>query len=248
VIAWEEVTKSYDGRRAVGPVTIHAKHGERIALVGPSGCGKSTLLRVALGLVVQDEGSVTIGGVKVEPGSLAKVRLTTGYVTQDGGLFPHLTCEGNVALVARREAWSEERVRERVEALRRLVRLDADVLDRYPVEVSAGQRQRVGIMRALMLGPRVLLLDEPMGSLDPLVRADLQDELRELFAALSTTVVLITHDVAEAAIVCARIVLLRSGRVAQDGTLADLLSRPADGFVERFMKAQRGTGAVEVGR
>jgi osmoprotectant transport system ATP-binding protein len=245
VIAWRAVEKSYGAARVLGPVTLEVAPGERLALVGTSGCGKSTMLRLALGLVGATAGSVVVADIPVEPARAREVRLRTGYVIQDGGLFPHLTCAENVELVAKREGWSAERRRKRVRELAELVRLPEDVLFRYPLEASGGQRQRVGIMRALMMDPDVLLLDEPMGALDPLVRAALQDDLVGLFERLGKTVVLVTHDVAEAAIVCGSIALMRRGEVVQRGSMKDLLESPADPFVEQFLRAQRGVPGLE---
>ena len=161
---------------------------------------------------------------------------------QDGGLFPHLTARGSMSpLMARHLGWEKAaRIHSRVTELAKLTRFPIDGLDRYPHQLSGGQRQRVGLMRALMLNPDALLLDEPLGALDPIVRADLQSELREIFKTLSKTVVMVTHDLGEAAYIANRIVLLQDGRIVQEGTLADFWHRPADPFVSRFVSAQRG--------
>jgi osmoprotectant transport system ATP-binding protein len=158
---------------------------------------------------------------------------------QDGGLFPHLTAQGNVHLMARHLRWPAERIRARVAELAELVRLPESALGRAPHELSGGQRQRVALMRALMLDPELLFLDEPLGALDPLVRADLQDDLAAIFRRLGKSVVLVTHDLAEAAFFGHVLVLLQDGRVVQRGALADLVERPASPFVVRFIQAQR---------
>lgn len=168
------------------------------------------------------------------------MRLRTGYVIQDGGLFPHLTARGNVTLLARHLGWPAARIAARVTELADLSRFPADGLDRFPRQLSGGQRQRVGLMRALMLDPDALLLDEPLGALDPLVRADLQTDLRDIFRGLGKTVVLVTHDLGEAAHFADRVVLLKDGQLVQEGTPADLWHRPAEPFVTRFVQAQRG--------
>jgi len=160
-------------------------------------------------------------------------------VIQDGGLFPHLTAEQNILLMAHHLRRPEAVNRQRLEELRGLTGFPLDGLGRYPVELSGGQRQRVSLMRALMLDPDILLLDEPLGALDPLVRAGLQTDLKEIFRRLKKTVVLVTHDMAEAGYLADRIVLLSEGRVVQQGTLADLRDRPATPFVSDFMTAQR---------
>ena len=158
---------------------------------------------------------------------------------QEGGLFPHLDAIGNVGLLPRTLGWSSARIETRAAELATLCRLPADALRRYPAELSGGQRQRVGLIRALMLDPDVLLLDEPLGALDPIVRFDLQAEMRALFERLGKTVVLVTHDVAEAAWFAHTIVLLRDGRIVQQGTPRTLLDAPAEPFVRAFMTAQR---------
>ena len=162
-----------------------------------------------------------------------------GYVIQEGGLFPHLTAQQNVTLVARYLNWSSDKIDHRLSQLASLVQLNPDSLSRYPAELSGGQRQRVSLMRALMLDPDVLLLDEPLGSLDPMIRFDLQNDLRKIFQQLHTTVVLVTHDLSEAAFFADHIVLLKDGKIVQRGSLRDLIDAPADPFVESFIRAQR---------
>jgi osmoprotectant transport system ATP-binding protein len=208
-------------------------------LLGPSGCGKSTLLRLLLGLIEPDAGTVAFDGETVTPATATALRRRMGYVVQDGGLFPHLTAEGNVSLLARWLGTPTAKIAERSRQLADLARFPADGLSRYPSQLSGGQRQRVGLMRALMLDPPVLLMDEPLGALDPLVRAELQDDLRGIFRQLNKTVVLVTHDLAEAAHFADHVVLMRDGRIVQQGPFADLLSSPADEFVTRFVNAQR---------
>lgn len=234
------VSKRYGDRTALGPLSLDVPAGRTTVLIGPSGCGKSTLVRVLIGLVELDAGGVAFDGTPVTSATALAVRHRTGYVIQDGGLFPHMTARGNATLMARHLGWDRARIDARVAELTELTRFPADGLDRYPRQLSGGQRQRVGLMRALMLDPDALLLDEPLGALDPLVRADLQTELRDIFRALGKTVVLVTHDLGEAAFFADRIVLLRDGRIVQQGSAADLWHRPADPFVTRFVQAQRG--------
>jgi osmoprotectant transport system ATP-binding protein len=234
------VAKTYGGRTALGPLSLDVPAGRTTALIGPSGCGKSTLIRLLIGLVEPDAGAVTFDGAPVNSRTAQAVRLRTGYVIQDGGLFPHLTARGNVTLMARHLGWDRARIDARVDELTELTRLPADALDRRPTELSGGQRQRVGLMRALMLNPDALLLDEPLGALDPLVRADLQTELRDIFRALKKTVVIVTHDLGEAAFFADQVVLLRDGQIVQSGSPGGATGRPADPFVTRFVQAQRG--------
>jgi osmoprotectant transport system ATP-binding protein len=240
MFALNGVLKAYAGRPALGPLTLAVPPGRITVLIGPSGCGKSTLLRLLIGLVKPDAGDVAFDGQPVTPATARAVRLRVGYVIQDGGLFPHLTARGNVTLMARHLGRDRAATDARVAELAELTRFPADGLDRYPHQLSGGQRQRVGLMRALMLDPDALLLDEPLGALDPLVRADLQAELRDIFRRLGKTVVLVTHDLGEAAFFADRVVLLRDGQIVQEGSPADLWHRPADAFVTRFVQAQRG--------
>ena len=170
-----------------------------------------------------------------------------GYVVQDGGLFPHLTAHGNVTLMAHYLGWNARRIETRLAELTELTRFPDDGLTRYPTQLSGGQRQRVSLMRALMLEPDVLLLDEPLGALDPIIRSELQTDLRRIFQALAKTVLLVTHDLSEAGFFGDLIVLLRDGKIVQQGRLADLLGTPADPFVTRFINAQRGPLATEEG-
>jgi osmoprotectant transport system ATP-binding protein len=231
------VAKSYADVVAVRPIDLHVRRGETTALLGPSGCGKSTLLRLVIGLVRPDAGEILLDGEPLTPSTIVEARQRIGYVIQEGGLFPHLVARRNVTLMAehlgRDPAWIDARVA----ALSELVRLPPESLERFPGELSGGQRQRVALMRALLLDPQLLLLDEPLGALDPLIRADLQGELRGIFTELGTTVLLVTHDLNEAARLGDRIVLLRDGAVVQDGRLDDLRDRPADPFVTRFVSA-----------
>jgi len=240
VIELEYISHSYPHATSLDDVSLRVAAGETVALIGPSGCGKSTLLKVVLGLERPSRGRVAIDGVELRASNELEVRRRIGYVIQSGGLFPHLSSVDNITLAARylrREAkWIEARVDE----LADLVQLRREVLQRFPTNLSGGQSQRVGLMRALMLDPAVLLLDEPLGALDPMVRHGLQEELRALFERLRKTVVLVTHDMAEAAFFANRLVLMRAGRIVQEGTYGDLANAPAEEFVSDFVRAQRG--------
>ncbi len=232
------VEKSYAGARALGPIDLELEPARTTVLLGPSGCGKSTLLRLMIGLLQPDAGRVCFEGVELGPGNALALRRRMGYVIQEGGLFPHLSARGNIALMARYLGWEEARIQARTAELAALTRFPAGGLDRFPAQLSGGQRQRVSLMRALMLDPILLLLDEPLGALDPLIRADLQSDLRAIFRTLGKTVVLVTHDLGEAGFLGDHIVLLRDGRIVQQGGFEDLFNRPADPFVTRFISAQ----------
>ena len=235
----QEISKSYRGQTVLHTLNLHFPAGRTVALIGPSGCGKSTLLRVLIGLVAPDHGEVRIDDQRLTPTNVRQLRHRMGYVIQEGGLFPHLSALDNVTLLARHLGQPEAQRRARVAELLTLVRLPEEVLSRFPTQLSGGQRQRVSLMRALMLDPAVLLLDEPLGALDPMIRADLQTDLRLIFRQLGKTVVLVTHDLSEAAYLADEIVLMREGRVVQRGSFHDLLYAPAEPFVTRFVQAQR---------
>jgi osmoprotectant transport system ATP-binding protein len=239
ILQLQSVSKRYGASQALTPTSLDVDADRTTVLIGPSGCGKTTLLRLMIGLLAPDAGRVLFRGEALTPANARGKRVQMGYVVQDGALFPHLTATENVCLMADHLGWDRARQTARVRELAELVRLPADVLARYPAEISGGQRQRVGLMRALMLDPALLLLDEPLGALDPLVRADLQDDLAAIFAQLGKSVVLVTHDLDEAAFFGHTIVLLREGRIEQRGDLADLVERPVDPFVTRFVNAQR---------
>lgn len=237
--ALQGVTKRYGTVLALNDIHLSFEAGSTTALIGGSGAGKSTVLRLLLGLDWPDAGVVLARDQPLQRDQLLSLRQRVGYVIQEGGLFPHLTVLGNLALQPRYLRWNDARIGERARELADLTRLPADALARYPAELSGGQRQRVALMRGLMLDPDALLLDEPLGALDPIVRHELQDELKQLFAQLRKTVILVTHDLAEAVWFADRLVLLRDGRVVQDGRYDDLRDRPANDFVASFVHSQR---------
>ena len=234
------VSKTFGDVHAVGPLDLPVARGCTSVLIGPSGCGKSTLLRLMIGLIEPDQGSVCFAQTLLTPANAMMLRRKMGYVTQDGGLFPHLTACRNITIMARYLGWPAERIEKRLCELTELTRFPTGALMRYPAQLSGGQRQRVSLMRALMLDPDVLLLDEPLGALDPMIRSELQHDLRLIFKALGKTVVLVTHDLAEAGWFGDVIILFREGHIVQQGSLEALVRTPAEPFVTRFVNAQRG--------
>ncbi len=244
MIRLEGVRKSYGGALVLDEITATMARGRTTAIIGPSASGKSTLLELIIGIQRPDGGAITIDGEPLTPQSSFRLRRRMGYVIQDGGLFPHLTARRNIELMAREVGWSPEQRRQRLEQLSELTSFSASALDRFAAELSGGQRQRVSLMRALMLDPEILLMDEPLGALDPLIRAELQDELKSIFRDLGKTVVFVTHDLFEAAHLGETIMLLHHGRIIQQGRFLDLLSKPADPFVSRFVQAQLQRFAV----
>jgi osmoprotectant transport system ATP-binding protein len=235
-----DVTKRYADATALHSTNFSIERGKTTVLIGPSGCGKSTLLRLIIRLIEPDSGSIEFNSERITSDTINTLRRRIGYVIQEGGLFPHLTARANVLLMARHIGKSADEMRNKLAKLCELTRFSTSLLARYPVELSGGQRQRVGLMRALMLSPELLLLDEPLGALDPLVRASLQNDLKEIFARLQQTVLFVTHDLAEAVYFGDEIVLMNDGRILQKGSVSDLRDKPADPFVSEFINAQRG--------
>ncbi len=212
-----------------------------MALLGPSGCGKTTTLRMINRLIEPTEGTIEIGDLDIASMPAQELRRGIGYVIQQVGLFPHRSIASNIATVPKMLGWDRERTIERVEELTTLVGLDHDMLERYPDELSGGQQQRVGVARALAADPPVLLMDEPFGAVDPIVRARLQDELLELQRKVHKTIVLVTHDVDEALRVADEIALLNVGGILEQlDTPDELMRAPASEFVESFVGEDRG--------
>jgi len=237
MIELQSVSKRF-GASAVGPIDLSIPERARIALVGPSGSGKSTVLRLIVGLIEPDDGVIKVFATPLTAASAIDLRLQMGYVIQEGGLFPHMHANANVTLVARHLGWPAARIAQRLEYLRDLVQLDRAVLERYPLQLSGGERQRVAMMRALFLDPPLLLMDEPMGALDPLIRHSLEQDLRRIFDELNKTVVLVTHDLEQAALLAHEIVVLRAGHIEQRGSWSDLERAPCNHFVRDFVAAQ----------
>lgn len=239
MIRFQDVSVRFGQVEAVRKLDLNLQGQQTHVLIGPSGCGKSTILRLLVGLETPNGGTVQVDGTTVAPSSHLSLRRRMGYLIQEGGLFPHLTARENVTLMARHLQRPGLEIESRLEDLCALTHFPRGGLERYPAELSGGQKQRVGLMRALMMDPDVLLLDEPLGALDPLVRRELQDELRSIFRRLAKTVVFVTHDLVEAAYLADHIILMKSGEVVQSGTLEDLRLRPRDSFVSDFLAAQR---------
>ena len=238
-IVWQDITIRFGGRTVLDRFSCAVEPGARVAISGHSGCGKSTLLKLLMGLDAADSGDIQWNSPMNAVSSKLELRRKIGYVIQEGGLFPHLSAKKNVTLAARFLGWDPEKIKSRVFELCDLVQLDVAFLEKYPVQLSGGQRQRISLMRALMLDPAILMLDEPLGALDPLVRADLQKDLKEIFQRLKKTVILVTHDMGEAAYFADNIVLMRHGHIVQQGSVRELINRPADPFASQFINAQR---------
>ncbi|MBL6453754.1 ABC transporter ATP-binding protein [Belnapia sp. T6] len=242
MIAIEDLSKRWPGadRAAVEGVSLTVPEGTSCALIGPSGSGKTTVLRMVNRLVEPSSGAIRIGGEDALRMDAVTLRRRIGYVIQEVGLFPHWSVADNVATVPRLLRWDAARVTRRVEEVLALVGLDpARFATRRPHQLSGGERQRIGVARALAGDPPVLLMDEPFGAVDPVQRGKLQEEVLRLLRQLRKTVLLVTHDVAEAVRLGDAVALLRDGRLVQHAPAAEVLARPADGFAAEFLGADR---------
>jgi osmoprotectant transport system ATP-binding protein len=238
MIRFHKAGKSFGSAVALQPADLEIQAHKTTVLIGPSGSGKSTVLRLISGLLEPTTGWVEINGKKLTRETLLEFRRRMGYVIQSGDLFPHLTARQNSLLVAQELRLPTNEMAARVEELCVLTRFPGNLLDRYPVELSGGEQRRVSLIRALMLKPDMLLLDEPLGALDPMVRAGLLLDLKSLFERLTTTVVMVTHDLVEASRLGDWIVLLKAGRIVQQGPFAEFSLCPAQPFVSEFLHAQ----------
>lgn len=241
MITFEHVTKRYpDGTVAVDDLSFEVPEGEILVLVGPSGCGKTTSMRMINRMIEPTEGTITVDGVDVMSTEPSELRRGIGYVIQQIGLFPHRSVADNIATVPRLLGWTDDRTDERVTELVQTVGLAAELAERYPHQLSGGQRQRVGVARALAADPPVLLMDEPFGAVDPIVRSHLQEEFLRLQSEVRKTIVFVTHDIDEAIVMGDKIAILAEGGVLQQlDTPVEILARPANDFVEQFLGAER---------
>jgi osmoprotectant transport system ATP-binding protein len=239
-IVLQGVSKSYgkDNAPALHDVSVEFADGGTTAIVGPSGSGKSTLLQLINGLVRPSAGRVQVFGKPIDYDQLPQLRRQIGYAVQGTGLFPHLTVERNITLLARLVGWNAERTRTRAQELMERVGLSWGLAARYPHQLSGGQQQRVGLCRAMMLSPPLFLLDEPFGALDPITRNEIQQEFLRLQLSEPRTIVLVTHDLHEACKLAQRLIVLNHGRIAQHGSAEEIVKAPADEFVRNFFQMQ----------
>jgi osmoprotectant transport system ATP-binding protein len=250
-LVFDEATKLYEGRgeAAVDHLSLTVPAGEICVLVGPSGGGKTTALKLVNRLIALSSGDIRIDGTSIMNQELTELRRGIGYVIQQVGLFPHMTIGANIGTVPRLLGWPKKRIAVRTAELLELVGLAQEDAKRYPAELSGGQRQRVGLARALAANPSLMLMDEPFGAIDPIIRSRLQDEFLRLQQELRKTVVFVTHDIDEAIKIGDRIAILREGgRLAQYDTPAAILERPADDFVAQFVGQDRALKALALRR
>ena len=243
MISLQNVTKRFDGTAgaAVEDLSLDVHVGETVVLVGPSGCGKTTTMKMINRLIEPTSGSITVDGTDVMKQDPVQLRRGIGYVIQSIGLLPHRTVGQNIATVPKLEGWDQTKIDQRVDELVGILELDPEFLGRYPGELSGGQRQRVGVARALAVDPPVMLMDEPFGAVDPIVRGRLQDQFLSIQERLQKTIVFVTHDIDEAIKMADRIAILnRGGVVEQYATPEEILRTPANDFVKQFVGVERG--------
>ncbi len=240
MIEVKNITKTFGKHKAVDNISFSVADGENVVFLGTSGCGKTTLLKMINRLIEPDSGEISIGGRRIREQRRETLRRGIGYVFQNNGLFPHYTIAENIGIVPRLLGWGEPKIAARTDRLMEKLRLPPDEYRHaYPHELSGGQQQRVGIARALAAGPPVLLMDEPFGALDPITRANVRKDFKELDELRQTTIILVTHDVQEAFELADRIFLMDKGRVVQEGTPDQLLFEPAGEYARDFFEAQR---------
>jgi osmoprotectant transport system ATP-binding protein len=248
MIEFHHVRKQYpDGTLAIEDFSLVVPSRTTTVLVGSSGCGKTTLMRMINRMVDPTSGRIEIDGTDIATRDAVKLRRSIGYVMQNSGLLPHRRVVDNIATVPRLTGVDKRTAREGALKLMDTVGLDRSMADRYPSQLSGGQQQRVGVARGLAVDPNILLMDEPFGAVDPLVRDDLQQELIRLRTQLDKTVVFVTHDIDEAFLLGDQVVILeKGGRIAQQGTPQEILSNPANEFVRDFVGADKGKRALHV--
>ena len=242
-VEFEHIVKSYSDKPVISDLTLALPANATVAIVGESGSGKSTLLQLANGLIRPDSGSVRVLGAALDYTRLPAIRRAMGYAVQGAGLFPHLTVEQNVTLVAKLEGWPRQRIAQRYEELLGLFRLPGELSARYPYSLSGGQAQRVGLCRAMMLDPPLLLLDEPFSSLDAITRAAIYEEMLQLEQTGDRSVLLVTHDISEAAALAKYLVILKQGRVHQQGSPQQIKDNPADDYVRGLLSNRNAADA-----
>jgi osmoprotectant transport system ATP-binding protein len=243
MISLQHVSKRFagSGESAVEDLTFHVNEGKTVVLVGPSGCGKTTTMKMINRLVEPTSGQILVGGKDIMKQDPVELRRGIGYVIQSIGLLPHRTIAQNITTVPQLIGWDGGRIQQRVEELVAMLELDRDLLKRYPSELSGGQRQRVGVARALAVDPPVMLMDEPFGAVDPIVRERLQDQFLEVQRRLRKTIIFVTHDVDEALKMADRVAIMnRGGVLEQYASPHELLSNPANDFVHEFVGLDRG--------
>lgn len=239
MIKIENLYKEYHGKSIIKNISHSFPQSKTTVIIGQSGCGKSTLIKLILGLTEKTRGTILYKRQELTDKNLKEFRFKTGYVTQDGGLFPHLSAFDNVSIMPHYFNWDKKKIISKIEELCQLTSFPEKLLIKFPSQLSGGQKQRVSLMRSLILDPELILLDEPLGALDPMIRSNLQNDLRNIFSKLNKTVLLVTHDMGEAVFFADELILLKSGEIIQVGSPSDLVHKPIDNYVSDFINAQR---------
>lgn len=232
------LSKFYGKKKVLDQIHLSLPLHQTSIFLGQSGCGKSTLLRQIIGLEKPDEGSVSVDGISPHQIVGRQKSIVFGYVTQKPSLFPHLSAYKNMSIVTRLHGWSPEQAKERVDELCELTRVPSSLLQKYPSQLSGGQAQRLNLLRALLMNPPYLLLDEPLSALDPINRSYLQRDLHDIFCSLKKTVLFVTHDLQEAKKLGSRIYLMKEGKIEQEGDFQEIKQNPKSEFVREFVHAQ----------
>jgi osmoprotectant transport system ATP-binding protein len=240
MISFDGITKKYDGRPVVSDISFEVARGELVVLIGPSGCGKTTLLKIINRLVSPTAGTVYINGENIMDKDEIELRRNIGYVIQQTGLFPHMTVRENIEIIPRLQKKKKADIAKRSLELMQMVGLEpGEFLDRYPSQLSGGQQQRIGVARAFACDPEIILMDEPFSALDPLTRAQLQEELAELQARVRKTIVFVTHDMDEAVKIADRICIIYQGAIAQYDRVEEIMKNPANEYISNFIGRNR---------
>jgi len=237
MITFDNVSKQYDNNQiAVKALNVEIKKGEFFVIIGPSGCGKTTLLKMINRIIPLTAGTIWINDKRISDYNIHELRWSIGYVLQQIALFPHMTIEENIAVVPELKKWSKTKIHQRVDELLALVGLEpAKYRQRKPKELSGGEQQRVGVVRALAADPEIILMDEPFSALDPISRTKLQDDLLEMQRTIQKTIVFVSHDMQEALKLGDRLCIMKDGEIVQIGTPQQLLQNPVNDFVQQFI-------------
>ena len=237
IITFTNVSKRYGDTVVLSEIELEIPNGQTTVIVGQSGSGKTTLLRMVNGLIKPDSGRLEVFGDLVPEENIENFRRKIGYAVQGAGLFPHLSVKENIVLIARLEGWSSQDLDERFEMLMRQMELPLDLSDRIPNELSGGQQQRVGLCRALLLKPKLLLLDEPFSAVDPLTRLELYEVVEKLISNEAVSIVMVSHDLGEAKRLGDRMVVLQNGIILQNDLISNVIGNPATPYVERLVQS-----------
>ena len=237
IITFTNVSKRYGDTVVLSEIELEIPNGQTTVIVGQSGSGKTTLLRMVNGLIKPDSGRLEVFGDLVPEENIENFRRKIGYAVQGAGLFPHLSVKENIVLIARLGGWSSQDLDERFEMLMRRMELPLDLSDRIPNELSGGQQQRVGLCRALLLKPKLLLLDEPFSAVDPLTRLELYEVVEKLISNEAVSIVMVSHDLSEAKRLGDRMVVLQNGIILQNDLISNVIGNPATPYVERLVQS-----------